>query len=42
MSWTKLEGLKIECESQQKYQKKSYQLRQNLVLFCNLVALILD
>ena len=33
--------LKTEFGPQQKYRKKSYQLRQNLALFCNLVALIL-
>ena len=35
-------SFKIEFGPQRKYWKKSYQVRQNLALFCNLVALILD
>ena len=35
-------SFKTEIGPQRKYRKKSYQVRQNLVLFCNLVALILD
>ena len=34
-------SLKIEFGPQRKYRKKSYQVRQNLSLFCNLVAPIL-
>ena len=34
-------SFKIEFGPQRKYWKKSYQVRQNLALFCNLVALIL-
>ena len=34
-------SLKTDFGPQQKYWKRSYQVRQNLALFCNLVALIL-